>query len=76
MIGLPIIYCMGYAKGGNIVRFGSEESTIWGGGAGGSSMVIDTKAHVCLSYVMNQMSDDVLGDQRSNSLGLARYDGL
>lgn len=76
LMGLPITYCMGYARKSNIVRFGSEEGTIWWGGAGGSSIVIDTEAHVCVSYVMNQMCFDVLGDQRANNLGLALYEGL
>ena len=76
LMGMPITYCMGYARKSNIVRFGSEQGTIWWGGAGGSSVVIDTNAHVCLSYVMNQMSNDLLGDQRSNNLGMALYEGL
>ena len=76
LMGLPITYCMGYARKSNIVRFGSDDGTIWWGGAGGSSIVIDTEAHVCLSYVMNQMSNDLLGDQRSNNLGIALYEGL
>ncbi len=76
VFGLPVTFCMGYARKSNIVRFGSEEGTIWWGGAGGSSIVIDTTAHVCLSYVMNQMSNDVLGDQRSNNLGSALFAGL
>ena len=76
VLGLPVTFCMGYAKKSNIVRFGSEDGTIWWGGAGGSSIVIDTAAHVCLSYVMNQMSNDVLGDQRSNNLGSALFAAL
>ena len=76
LVGLPITYCMGYARKSGILPFGSEEGTIWWGGAGGSSAVIDTEAHVCSSYLMNQMSNDLLGDQRSHSLGLALHAGL
>ena len=76
LMGLPLTYCMGYARKSGIVKFGSDDGTIWWGGAGGSSIVIDTDAHVCLSYVMNQMCNDVLGDQRANNLGLALYEGL
>ena len=75
-MGLPITYCMGYARKSGIVPFGSEEGTIWWGGAGGSSVIIDTEAHVCSSYVMNQMSNDLIGDPRSNSLGSALYAAL
>ena len=76
IMGLPITDCLGYARKSNIVRFGSDEGTIFWGGAGGSTIVLDTEAHVCLSYVMHQMCNDVLGDQRSNNLGLAPYERL
>ena len=78
LMGLPISYCMGYAllSGGTFTQFGQEESTIWWGGAGGSSVIIDTASHVCFSYVMNQMSNNLLGDKRSDNLGLALYEGL
>ena len=76
VMGLPISYCMGYAKKSGMVDYGSDEGTIFWGGAGGSSIVIDTDAHVCVSYVMNQMSNDLLGDKRANSLGSALYKGL
>jgi CubicO group peptidase (beta-lactamase class C family) len=77
LMGLPISYCMGYARrGGTFIPFGPIESTIWWGGAGGSSVVIDTDSHVCFSYVMNQMSFDLLGDKRSDDLGIALYEGL
>jgi CubicO group peptidase (beta-lactamase class C family) len=77
LMGLPIHYCMGYARrGGTFIPFGPIESTIWWGGAGGSSVIIDTDSHVCFSYVMNKMSFDLLGDKRSDDLGLALYEGL
>ena len=77
LMGLPISYCMGYARRGDpFIPFGPIESTIWWGGAGGSSVIIDTNSHVCFSYVMNQMSFDLLGDKRSDDLGIALYKGI
>jgi|TARA_B110000259_G_scaffold188451_1_gene247571 CubicO group peptidase (beta-lactamase class C family) len=78
LMGFEIQYCMGYGRrgGGPFIPFGPLESTIWWGGAGGSSVIIDTDAHMCFSYVMNQMSFDLLGDKRSDNLGLALYAGL
>lgn len=77
LMGLPITYCMGYAlRGGTFIPFGSLDKTIWWGGAGGSSVIIDTESHVCFSYVMKQMSNNLLGDKRSDKLGLALYEGL
>ena len=77
VMGLPMTYCMGYArKNPTLIRFGSDEGSVFWGGAGGSSILIDRDAHTCVSYVMNQMSNDLLGDKRANSLGLALYEGL
>ena len=77
VMGLPLTYCMGYAlRGGVFQEFGSRESTIFWGGAGGSMLIIDTKNHICFSYVMNQMSNNLLGNKRSDNLGTALYAGL
>jgi len=77
LMGLPIHYCMGYARrGGTFIPFGPIETTVFWGGAGGSLVIIDTDSHACFSYVMNQMSFDLLGDKRADKLGLALYEGL
>ena len=77
LVGLPITYCMGYARKSGILPFGSEEGTIWWERRRVAHRpFIDTEAHVCSSYLMNQMSNDLLGDQRSHSLGLALHAGL
>lgn len=46
------------------------------GGAGGSSISLDHSHRACFSYVMNQMSNDLLGDVRARSLGMRFYEGL
>jgi CubicO group peptidase (beta-lactamase class C family) len=77
VMGLPLTYCLGYARRGGVFQeFGPRESTIFWGGAGGSMLIIDTKNHICFSYVMNQMSNNLLGDKRSDNLGTALYASL
>ena len=53
----------------------NERAMFWGA-AGGSTIVVDQDAHVCLSYVMNQMKNALLGDQCGGSLGGAFYETL
>ena len=78
VMGMPMSYCKGgYArKNPTLVQFGSDDGTIFWGGAGGSSIVIDRDVHVCAAYAMNQMSNNILGDKRANNLGQAFYKGL
>ena len=59
-----------------MINMGPNPNTIWWGGAGGSTIIIDTDAHLCFSYVMNQMKAAIVGDERGGSLGRAVYQGL
>ncbi|NKB99624.1 MAG: hypothetical protein GKR90_14165 [Pseudomonadales bacterium] len=52
-----------------------QRLAFWGG-AGGSTIMLDHTNHVCMSYVMNQMDMDMLGDERSASLTKRFYEGL
>jgi CubicO group peptidase (beta-lactamase class C family) len=51
-------------------------NTLWWGGAGGSTIAVDTDAHLCFSYVMNQMDNFIIGGPRGSSLAAAVYDSL
>jgi CubicO group peptidase (beta-lactamase class C family) len=72
---------IGYGLGigiGGPAAWGAPEDTkgcFWGG-AGGSSITLDHSKRACFSYVMNQMSNDMLGDIRARSLGMRFYEGL
>jgi CubicO group peptidase (beta-lactamase class C family) len=72
---------IGYGLGigiGGPDAWGAPEGTkgcFWGG-AGGSSITSDHSNRACFSYVMNQMSNDLLGDIRARSLGMCFYEGL
>ena len=76
VIGLPIRYAMGYALPTDAVPVGPNPHTLWWGGAGGSTIAVDTDAHLCFSYVMNQMDNYIIGDPRGVNLVQALYEGV
>ena len=76
VLGLPVSFGMGYALRNDAVPMGPNQNTLWWGGAGGSTIVVDTDAHLCFSYVMNQMDNHIVGDPRGTSLGFTLYDAL
>lgn len=51
------------------------KTCFWAGG-GGSTVILDHTNRVCMSYVMNRMELDHLGDRRGTSLTKAFYEGL
>lgn len=79
--GVGAQHGIGYGLGigiGGPGAWGAPEGTkgcFWGG-AGGSSITMDHSHRACFSYVMNQMSNDLLGDVRARSLGVGFYEGL
>ena len=76
VLGLPIRFAMGYALPTDEVPVSPNANTLWWGGAGGSTIAVDTDAHLCFSYVMNQMDNYIVGDPRGSSLAAAVYDSL
>ena len=76
VLGLPIRFAMGYALPTDAVPVSPNANTLWWGGAGGSTIAVDTDAHLCFSYVMNQMDNYIVGDPRGASLAAAVYDSL
>ena len=73
VLGAPLRLGMGY--GLNIDGLmGPNERTCFWGGWGGSVVVIDYDARVCVSYVMNRMDAGALGDPRGASLTRASLD--
>ncbi len=73
---LPIRFGLGYAFPNEFMPMSPNDDAMFWGGAGGSTIVVDHKARVCLSYVMNQMKNAIVGDQRGGGLGKAFYDSL
>lgn len=75
MSGMGVKHGIGYGLTG---LFASEipdgTKTCFWGGAGGSTIILDHTNHVCLSYVMNQMDMNMLGDRRGANLTKCFYD--
>jgi CubicO group peptidase (beta-lactamase class C family) len=56
--------------------YGIFDRSVGWGGWGGSLVMIDLDAHLTVSYVMNQMLDQSLGDYRGLEIVMAAYEGL
>jgi CubicO group peptidase (beta-lactamase class C family) len=67
VLGATMRYGMGYAI--------FDRSYGWGGW-GGSLVLVDPEARMTVSYVMNQMLDQGLGDYRALGIVVAAYEGL
>jgi CubicO group peptidase (beta-lactamase class C family) len=78
VLGVDLNFGMGYALPSPAVPTDPSVNpkTLWWGGAGGSSIVLDLDANLCFSYVMNQMGSGLLGDIRGASLANAVYKSL
>lgn len=76
VLGLNVEFAMGYAKPTPDIPMSPNANSLWWGGAGGSTICVDTDAHVCMSYVMNQMDNHIVGDPRGTSLHQAVYQSL
>ena len=78
VLGAELNFGMGYALPSPAVPTAPNVNTrtLWWGGAGGSSIVLDLDANICFSYVMNQMGRGILGDIRAESLAKAVYKSL
>ena len=73
---MPIRFGLGYAFPSELMPMSPNDTAMFWGGAGGSTIVVDQPARVCLSYVMNQMKAAIVGDRRGGGLGKAFYDSL
>jgi len=76
VLGLAVKYAMGYALPTADIPVSPNPHTLFWGGAGGSTVVADTDARVCFSYVMNQMDNFIIGGPRGQALAQAMYDSL
>ena len=75
--GMRVRHGIGYGLSGMFTKQMPEDvkSCFWAGG-GGSTVILDLSNRVCMSYVMNQMEMNLLGDKRGARLTQAFYAGL
>jgi len=76
VLGAPIRFGMGYGLTSDVVPMGPNPNTCYWGGWGGSSIVVDQDAQLCVSYVMNKMEADLLGDMRGFGLLQATFESV
>ncbi len=74
VLGVPIRYGMGFGLSSEVVPGGPR--TFYWGGWGGSVVVADLDARLCVAYVMNKMGSGVVGDDRGSSLVRAAFAAL
>ena len=76
VLGLTIKYAMGYGLPTPDIPVSPNANTLFWGGAGGSTVMVDTDARVCFSYVMNQMDNFIIGGPRGQAVSDAMYASL
>ncbi len=76
VLGVPTIFGLGYGLSNPAMPMGPNKHIAYWGGWGGSSIVIDQDARLCVSYVMNKMEADLLGDMRGFGILQAAYASL
>ncbi|MEM6708666.1 MAG: serine hydrolase domain-containing protein [Pseudomonadota bacterium] len=76
VLGVPLRFGMGYGLSSTVMPMGPNKRIAYWGGWGGSSIVIDADARLCVSYVMNRMEAGLMGDPRGFSLLQAAYETI
>lgn len=76
VLGVPLRFGMGYGLTTELLPMGPNEHIAYWGGWGGSTAVVDQDARLCVSYVMNRMEGNLLGDLRGFKLLQAAYRSL
>lgn len=75
VLGVPLSHGLGYGLGNQVMPLPSPNACFWGGW-GGSTILVDFDQGLALSYVMNRMEGDLLGDLRGGLLTAAVYQSL
>lgn len=76
VLGVPVRFGMGYGLTSEVMPMGPNQHIAYWGGWGGSTVVVDQDARLCVSYVMNRMAADLLGDMRGFGILQAAYASL
>ncbi|MCZ0945667.1 MAG: serine hydrolase [Gammaproteobacteria bacterium] len=76
VLGVPVKFGMGYGITTDLLPMGPNPNIAYWGGWGGSTAVIDLDARLCVSYVMNRMEGNLMGDLRGFRLLQAAHRSL
>ena len=73
ILGIKNRHGIGYGLTSPDVPLSPNERACFWGGWGGSLVVCDLDAHLCIAYVMNKMGEGTVGDIRGGALVWAAY---
>jgi CubicO group peptidase (beta-lactamase class C family) len=76
VLGTPLRFGLGYGLMSPDVPLSPNERAYFWGGWGGSLVVVDLDARLCVAYVMNRMGEGTMGDMRAVNLLFAAYAAL
>jgi len=76
VLGIPSVFGLGYGINSDLMPLSPNPNVCFWGGFGGSLILVDQDARLCVSYVMNRMEPTLTGDQRGISLVMAAYQAL
>lgn len=76
VLGVPIVFGMGYGLSTDDLPMGPNPHIAFWGGWGGSTVIVDQDARLCVSYVMNRMESGLMGDPRGFGITQAVYDSM
>lgn len=76
VLGIPVRFGMGYGLNSDAMPLSPNPNTCYWGGWGGSLVVVDQDARMCVSYVMNRMEATLTGDMRGMSILQGVYGSL
>jgi len=73
VLGVPIRFGLGYGLRSEAMPIGPNANTCFWGGWGGSLVVVDADARLCMAYVMNKMGQGTTGDTRAGRIMMAMF---
>ena len=76
VFGVPMVFGMGFGLNDPAFPISPNDRAFFWGGWGGSLAIIDLDAELSITYVMNKMAPDLMGDLRGGSLAAAVYQAL
>ena len=76
VLRIPIRFGLGFAFNKRYLSLSPNGTAMYWAGDGGSVVVVDQDARVCLAYAMNRQLSRVIGDRRVTRLATALYESL
>jgi len=76
VLGVPLCLGIGYGLNSDETPLSPNPRACFWGGWGGSIVVNDLDARLCVAYVMNKMGEGTLGDMRGANIVLSTYAAL